>query len=155
VECEPVQAVDTAIPNWENLFGPQPRSIPSLYDLIAFAPRPQALIGVALDVAQAAPVLLTPASTLQLGLEDLETLYQLTKHILSFKLGGSEFRQTFQMHDDYQTEAGQRNNMLNVQARYLSGLFNRQQAELSRRPNMSDIGDSLPPTHPSQMVEQK
>jgi hypothetical protein len=67
------------------------------------------------------PVLTT--DYIQVGHEDIPYLFDYTRHVLSFKLGGAEFAATMPLYDNFLQGAAQRNKLLAAKARYLTPLF--------------------------------
>jgi len=79
------------------------------------------------DTVRTAPLPVLPADFVQIGREELPYIFDYARHILSFKLGGSEFVSTMPLYDNFLRGAAQRNKILAAQARYLTALFEQPQ----------------------------
>lgn len=115
--------LDAAIPQWMNQKGLPAYSATS-WDLLSLAPLANATTRtVTCDVVRSAPVPVTGTDFIQVGREELSYITDYVRHILSFKLGGTEFGATFPLYDNFIAGAKQRNTLLSTRVRYLTALF--------------------------------
>jgi len=132
IPLDTVANLDSARPQWRNIVG-TPNFAACAYDLLVFAPTPNAQYSVSCDVVRSAPVPLTTNTLLQVGPEELPYLFDYCRHILSFKLGGAEFTATMPLYDNFLAGAKQRNSILTAKSEYLTPLFgqSRKEADLA------------------------
>lgn len=123
VVMDTISALDAERPNWQIQSGP-PRYIGCSFDQLAIAPgKPRRAYSIAVDLVRSAPLPTSPTDPIQVGREEIGYIVDYCKHVLSFKLGGTEFGATFPLHDNFLAGAAQRNEMLANKARYLVPLM--------------------------------
>lgn len=114
--------LDSARPYWQNKKG-RPSMAGTLYDVIGLSDVPSQPYGATADLVRSAPLPAQPLDYIQVGSEEVGYIMDYCRHILSFKLGGSEFAATFPLYDNFLSAALQRNKLLGAKARYLTALF--------------------------------
>jgi len=128
-----LQALDSGRPNWQNQPG-----VPNLcgvaYDIIALSNVPTQAFGMAADVIRSAPLPATTTDFIQLGREEIPYLMDYCRHVLSFKMGGSDFIASVALYDNFLTGAKQRNKLLVSKIPYLQPLFNNAERETAVEP---------------------
>jgi hypothetical protein len=121
--------LDAAVPWWMNTTG-LPAYAASTADVICLVPMAGASpCSVLCDVVCSAPLPVLGTDYIQLGREEIPYIIDYVCHILSFKIGGTEFGSTFGLYDNFLAGARQRNQLLSTRVRYLTSLF--EQAELN------------------------
>lgn len=134
--------LDASQPYWRNQTG-RPRSAGVLYDMVAVNPgMPDARYGITADVVRSAPIpdLGDPSPDnpnvfIQLGPEELDHLSDYVTHVLSFKLGGDDFRSSMSGYDNFMQAASKRRGANQAKIRYLEPLFGQPQIEWQKRPD--------------------
>lgn len=115
-------ALDSGTPTWQTGIG-TPKIAACAYDLVAFSRVPNTVYSITCDLVQSAPLPATSGAYLQVGREELPYLFDYCRHILQFKVGGTEFVQSMPLYDNFLKGAMQRSKFLGVKARYLTPLF--------------------------------
>lgn len=118
--------LDCKRPRWMNQLG-TPNLAAVAGDIIWLSKVPDIAYAVTVDTVRTAPLPVLPADFVQIGREELPYIFDYARHILSFKLGGSEFVSTMPLYDNFLRGAAQRNKILAAQARYLTALFEQPQ----------------------------
>ena len=127
-------ALDAGDSQWRNKSGAQPYALGVAWDIIAPAPANMtASVGIALDVVQTAP-LPTGGQYIQLGYEDLPHILDYVTHLLTFKCGGTEFKESFAQYDSFMKAVADRKAINSAKVRYLSAVFETPEAESAVRP---------------------
>jgi hypothetical protein len=114
--------LDAAMPAWMNMTG-TPGYVATSFDILTLVPVSKGGDSVLCDVVQSAPIPLKPTDYIPLGREELSYISDYVRHILSFKIGGSEFGSSFPLYDNFIAGAKQRNGLLSTRVRYLTALF--------------------------------
>ena len=125
--------LDAARPTWQNRQG-SPNYAATAYDLVALSDVPNGVYGISCDLVRSAPLPVLTTDYIQVGHEDIPYLFDYTRHVLSFKLGGAEFAATMPLYDNFLQGAAQRNKLLAAKARYLTPLFGQGQIEEAEVP---------------------
>ncbi len=87
--------MQNAIPNWRaNLQKPTFGAMLG-QNLIAFGAVPDSAYSVSMDVARNAIVPVLPGDFIQVGREQLDVILGYARHLAAFKMGGTEFEDTF------------------------------------------------------------
>jgi len=134
-----LQALDAGGPYWRNQSGP-PQFCAGLYDMLVLSPGQVASpTGLGIDVVQSAPIPATGSEYIPLGAEDLDNLLDYVTHILAFKCGGNEFKQTFSGYDGFVEAAADRGRINAAKIRYLVPLFGTPQREWAARPDRMEV----------------
>ncbi len=128
-----MQALDSARPFWQNQFG-VPDFCAVAYDLFALAKVPNAVFGMSADVVRSAPLPVLTTDFIQLGREEIPYLMDYCRHILTFKMGGSDFVATMALYDNFLSGAKQRNKLLVDKIPYLQPLFDPNMKEQAVEP---------------------
>jgi hypothetical protein len=130
MECNGIPVAMDAIANlnalrpfWQNQPG-TPDLVGVAYDQIAVSKTPNAIYSLSADVVRSAPLPTAPGDFIQLGREEIPYIFDYCRHILCFKLGGSEFASTMPLYDNFLSGAMKRNKILAAKARYLTPLMN-------------------------------
>jgi len=133
-------SIDAGLPFWRNQ--PQkPQVAGAIYDMIAFAPIPDQGYGFAADVVQSAPIPVNGRDSIPLGAEDIPKLIDYCTHVLTFKCGGQEFKDSFAQYDSFLSDAAKRGNINKAKIRYLQPLFGQPNKEQTQRPDrMETVG---------------
>lgn len=126
-------ALDSGTPTWQTGTG-TPKIAACAYDLVAFSRVPNTVYSITCDLVQSAPIPLTPSAYIQIGREELPYLFDYCRHILQFKVGGTEFVQSMPLYDNFLKGAAQRSKFLGVKARYLTPLFTNPSMEEAELP---------------------
>lgn len=136
-------ALDAGNCFWRNQTGP-PEVAGVLYDIIAVSPAtPDQQYAIAADVSQTAPLPELgepdadhPNKFMPLGQEEMDHLSDYVSHVLTFKCGGADFRNTMGAYDNFMQAAATRNSITAAKVRYLSPLFGQPQKEYQSRPDV-------------------
>lgn len=125
--------MDAGRPAWMSQPG-TPTMAACSFDLMGFSPLPNAIFGVTADVSATAPLPAASGDYIQVGREEIPYLFDYCRHILTFKMGGSEFVSTMPLYDNFIRGAAQRSTLIAAKARYLTPLFStpQRQEETSR-----------------------
>lgn len=127
-------ALDAGNPTWRNQTG-RPQVAGSLYDLVTFNPGIQDQVyGLSADVVQSAP-LPQAGNAVQLGSEDIDNIVNYASHVLTFKCGGNEFKQTMPNYDAFMKSVALRKGVNAAKIRYLQPLFGQPNVEWQLRPD--------------------
>ena len=86
------------------------------------------------DVVRSAPLPAATTDFIQLGREEIPYLMDYCRHVLSFKMGGSDFLATMALYDNFLSGAKQRNKLLIDKIPYLDPLFNPNQKQEGAEP---------------------
>jgi hypothetical protein len=116
------QSLDSCRPYWQNRMG-TPSIAACAYDILALADVPSTSLAMSADVIRSAPLPATTADYVQLGREEIPYLMDYCRHVLSFKMGGSDFLSTMVLYDNFLAAAKQRNKLLSSKIPYLQPLF--------------------------------
>lgn len=131
-------AIDAAQPFWRNQSGP-PNMAGVLYDFLVFNPgSPDLAYGIAADVVQSAPIPTAPGDFIQIGPEDIPVLIDYVTHVLTFKCGGNEFRDSFAQYDSFLDAVAMRTGINRAKMRYLSPILGQPEKEQAQRPDRID-----------------
>lgn len=125
--------LDSGKPYWQTGTG-APRIAACAYDLLAFYRVPSAVYSITCDLVQSAPLPAADGSFLQIGREELPYIFDYCRHILQFKIGGTEFVQSMPLYDNFLKGASQRSRLIGVKARYLTPLFTQSVMEEAELP---------------------
>ena len=123
VALDAIAKLNSLHPFWQNTPG-TPSLVGVAYDQIALGCIPNAVYSLSADVVRSAPLPTGPGDFIQLGREELPYIFDYCRHILCFKLGGSEFLATMPLFDNFLKGAMQRNKILAAKARYLDPIMN-------------------------------
>jgi len=123
--------MDAARPTWMNKTG-TPNFAGLAYDFLGLSHVPSGVFGMTCDVVRAAPLPTADADFIQMGREEIPYLVNYCRHVLSFKLGGSDFESTFKLYDNFIKGAMQRNINLVARSRYLKALFGKAQKQIEQ-----------------------
>lgn len=135
IETDSLAAIDAGTPYWRSQAGP-PNITGVMYDYIAVAPGIlDGTYNIAVDVVRAAPLPATGADYIQLGEEDIANLTLYCTHILTFKCGGSEFKNSFQDYDAWLTAMSGRGFINRAKIPYITPLFGQPYKEEVVRPD--------------------
>ena len=129
-----IESLDAFSPTWENTIAPPTSLALGSWNLLAAAPTPNAIHGIRLDVVQNAPVPVNPTDQLQIGREELDTLFDYCVHLALFKVGGGEFLDTTPLYDNMLQLAGVYNERLSAAVAYSQPMANRATQEEALRP---------------------
>ena len=133
-----LQAIDAGMYAWRNQPGP-PQMAGVLYDFAAFVPgAPDAAYGVSADVVQSAPLPTAPTDFIPVGYEDIPHLIDYITHVLTFKCGGKEFKDSFAQYDSFMNAVQARGRINAAKIRYLTPLFAQPQKEQAARPDRKE-----------------
>lgn len=129
-----IESLDAFSPTWENTVAPPTSLALGSWNLLAAAPTPNAIHGIRLDVVQNAPVPVNPTDQLQIGREELDTLFDYCVHLALFKVGGGEFLDTTPLYDNMLQLAGVYNERLGAAVDFSQPMSNRATQEEALRP---------------------
>ena len=130
----PMASIDSGLPFWRNQ-ADRPQMAGAFYDMLMLAPMPDNTYGVTCDVTQTAPIPLLPNQFIPMGAEDIPHLIDYVTHVLTFKCGGQEFKDSFAQYDAFLKEAGARGQINMAKIRYLKSLFEQPWTEQAERPD--------------------
>ena len=129
--------------DWQNLAAATPTDIFQIApNLLGLLPQPDTIYTLSLDMARSMPVPQTGGDFLQVALDTLEPILDMSQHIASFKLGGQEFMQTTLLRDNFLRMAGLMNARLKANVYYnlmLSQPATRQDKSV---PRLVSVGES-------------
>lgn len=126
--------LDCTRPFWMSQTG-SPDFAGYLYDILALAPVAQAgNYSVSCDVVRSAPLPTSGSDFIQIGKEELPYIIDYCRHVLCFKMGGAEFQSTFGLYDTFLAATADRNKISNVQAKFLSPMFDTGKREQDVQP---------------------
>lgn len=125
--------LDSGNPYWQTGTG-APEVAACAFDLVALARVPNTVYSITCDVSQTAPLPTSDASYIQVGREELPYIFDYCRHVLMFKIGGTEFIQSMPLYDNFLKGAMQRGKLLGVKARYLTPLFTQPNSEEQELP---------------------
>jgi len=128
------ESLDAFSPAWENTVAPPTSLALGSWNLLAAAPTPDAIHGIRLDVVQNAPVPVNPTDQLQIGREELDTLFDYCEHLALLKVGGGEFLETTPLYDNVMKHAGVYNERLGAAVYFSQPMSNRATQEEALRP---------------------
>jgi hypothetical protein len=114
--------LDSGKPTWQTSSG-RPGIAACAYDLLAFYRVPDTAYSITTELSRSAPLPAAPTDFIQVGREEIPYLLDYCRHILMFKLGGTEFVQSMPLYDSFLKGATQRSRLIGVKARYLTPLF--------------------------------
>jgi len=135
----PMQSVDAGLPSWRNQTPGPPSMAGTFYDIVVPIPgTPDQSYGVYADVVQTAP-LPTSAQYIQMGEEDIDNLKKYVTHILLFKCGGNEFKESLSDYDVYQKNVAGRKGVNAAKIRYFAPMFNQPNQEWGARPDRIEV----------------
>lgn len=115
-------SMDAARPFWQNRPA-RPDLAGTAFDLLALANIPDSAYGITVELVRTAPLPVLPTDFIQIGREEMPYIIDYCRHVLSFKLGGSEFTSTMPLYDNFLAGAASRNTLLADKAKYLTPLF--------------------------------
>jgi hypothetical protein len=133
IPLDTLSNLDAMRPTWRNIPGETNYSA-CIYDILALSNLPNQTIGITCDVVRSAPLPPSDADYIQVGREEISYLMDYVRHILCFKIGGSEFVATMPLYDRFLSAATQRNSLLAIKARYMTPLFGQSAYEESNAP---------------------
>lgn len=126
--------LDKTKPYWQSMSG-TPTQIASAYDLIGlYKPPYSSSFSVSLDVSRSAYLPTSTTDYLPISRDELTYIFDMTRHILSFKIGGAEFLSTMPLHDSFLSGANKRNTLNSINARYLTQMFEQSQKQQNQTP---------------------
>lgn len=129
-------ALDAAVPYWRNQTGP-PQIAGALYDMIGIYPAiPDQTYGLAIDVVRSAPLPVADSDPIQVGPEDINAIINYATHIMTFKCGGTEFKNSFSSYDAFLDQVRTRGRINKVKLRYMQAILAQPQKEEAERPDM-------------------
>lgn len=131
-----VSEFDAFDPTWGGSSG-QPDSIACCgQNMVAFKSVPDnvAPYSAALDVIQNAVVPASDGDFIQIGREFISAIYSEAQHIAMFKSGGSEFSDSFPLHQAFMREAGIYNEKLRASSIYLNAMSDQSNEDKKERP---------------------
>lgn len=135
VPIDSLAAIDAGNPYWRNQVG-SPQLAGVMYDLMVLSPgNPPSQMSATADVVQSAPIPSTGGAFMPIGGEDLDHLANYCTHVLTFKCGGNEFKQTMSGYDDFMAAVARRKAINAAKIQYLTPLFGVPQAEWGARPD--------------------
>lgn len=125
--------LDGARPRWMNQLG-TPNYCGVACDILAPSLVPDRVYGLTADLVRTAPLPALPADFIQVGREEIPYIFDYVRHVLSFKLGGAEFKDALPLLDGFLSGAMQRNKLLKYKSPYFSALFGQpeKQTELEK-----------------------
>lgn len=126
-------ALDSGVPTWQTGTG-TPKIAACAYDLVAFNRVPNGVYSITCDLVQSAPLPVLAGDYIQIGREEMPYIFDYCRHILQFKVGGTEFVQSMPLYDNFLKGAAQRSKFLGVKARYLTPLFTTPSMEEAENP---------------------
>lgn len=115
--------LDTWMSSWQNSPGTPQVSAMTGRNLLSLGPMADGVYGITLDVVGNMPVPAGVADYIQVGRETLETIYDLSQCLLSFKQGGKEFTDTIPMYQNVLKMAGLVNRQILSSALYASAML--------------------------------
>lgn len=124
-------ALDSVNPTWQTGTG-TPKIAACAYDLLAFSRVPSGVFSITANLVQSAPLPATDAAFIPVGREEMPYIFDYCRHILQFKVGGTEFVQSMPLYDNFLKGASQRTTLIGVKARYLTPLFTVPQSQESQ-----------------------
>ncbi len=127
------QALESARPNWQNKLG-TPDFCAVAFDLFGLSNVPNQVFGMSADVIRSAPLPAATTDFIQMGREEIPYLMDFCRHVLSFKMGGSDFVATMALYDNFIAGAVQRNKLLKDKIPYMEPLFNPSMKEQQTEP---------------------
>lgn len=131
-------ALDAASPFWRNQTG-VPEMAGVLLDFLAFSPgTPNAAYGIVADVVRSAPIPTAASDPIQIGAEDIPHLIDYVTHVLTFKCGGNEFRESFAQYDSFLDAVAGRTGINRAKIRYLVPVLGQSTKEQQERSDRMD-----------------
>jgi hypothetical protein len=134
LNIDTIYNVDAGIPFWRNQVG-APRILGEMYDLVIVYPLPDRAYSIAADVVQAAPIPFYGNDYIQLGREDIDHLVDYVGHVLMFKCGGSDFKESMGQYDSFMKAVASRNAIDKAKIVNFEAMFGQSQKEWRLRPN--------------------
>lgn len=118
-----IDDLDSALPYWQCTYG-TPSQAAATFDILALYKVPASTAyTVSCDVVRTAPLPASGGEYIQVGREELPYLADYCRHLLSFKMSGSDFLSTLPLYDGFLSAAAKRNSLTAQKARYLTPLF--------------------------------
>ncbi len=124
-------------PNWQGQSPAIPRSCYQAgLNLLGF-PNPDQTYGILVTVVQNAPVPTLPGDFIQVDRGDYDAIIDEAQHIAAFKVGGSEFLATVELHQRFMDQAGRYNSKLKEFGQFSMDMQDISQRNEQRNPRMA------------------
>jgi hypothetical protein len=137
LNIDSLASLDAGEPFWRNQVG-APIQVGAMYDMLTVSPgSPDQAYSITADVVQSAPIPTSPFDPttffIPMGPEDLDTLVDYVCHVLLFKCGGKDFKETMSGYDGFMKAASNRMGINKAKVQYFAPLFQVAQKEWNTR----------------------
>jgi len=130
--------LDTAQPNWQSTTGAPTGVALAGANQIALSPVPDEIYSFTLDVVRNAIVPAADGDYLQIGREYLDSLLDYAQHLAAFKMGGTEFKASIPLYQQFARAAIRFNERLRANAPMFDSLIGSMVREETQRPRVAN-----------------